>query len=160
MKAAVVTVSDGCFHGQKEDLSGQALSRILSENQWKMAATEVVPDEIPLIREQILSLSKQPEIHLIVTTGGTGLSPRDNTPEAILPLLEKRVEGLAELMRFRGLQTTEFAALSRSLAGVRDQTLILSLPGSPKGAAESLQAVLKLLPHAVDIIQGRTAHGK
>ena len=160
MKAAVVTISDGCFHGRREDVSGQALSQLLSQNQWEVIATRIVPDEIPLIREQLLLLSKAREIQLIVTTGGTGLSPRDNTPEAIRPLLEKEVEGLAELMRLRGLQATDFAALSRSLAGVRNQTLILSLPGSPKGSTESLEAVLKLLPHAVDLIQGRTAHGK
>lgn len=158
MKAAVITISDGCFHGQKEDASGRALCEILSQNQWEVVATRIVPDEIPLIREQLLHFSEQPEIHLIVTTGGTGLSPRDNTPEAIRPLLEKEVEGVAELMRLRGLESTDFAALSRSLAGVRNSTLILSLPGSPKGSTQSLQAVLKLLPHTVDLIQGRTGH--
>ncbi len=160
MKAAVITISDGCFHGQKEDVSGRALCEILSQNQWEVAAAQIVPDEIPSIRKQLLDLCEQAEIHLIVTTGGTGLSPRDNTPEAIRPLLEKEVEGLAELMRLRGLESTEFAALSRSLAGVRNSTLILSLPGSPKGSTQSLQAVLKLLPHTVDIIQGRTGHSE
>jgi molybdenum cofactor synthesis domain-containing protein len=96
---------------------------------------------------------------LIVTTGGTGLAPRDVTPEAIRPLLEKEIAGLPELMRLRGLESTDFAALSRSLAGTRGATLILSLPGSPKGATQSLQAVLNILPHAVDILHGKTAHG-
>ena len=158
MKAAVITISDGCFHGRKEDVSGEALCEILSRTQWEVVATRIVADEIPAIREQLLELSEQPEIHLIVTTGGTGISPRDKTPEAIRPLLEKEVEGLSELMRLRGLESTDFAALSRSLAGVRKGTLILSLPGSPKGSTQSLQAVLKLLPHAVDLIQGRTDH--
>lgn len=158
MKAVVITISDGCYHGHREDVSGPGLVKILSENQWEISGTRVVPDEIDSIRRELLFFCEQPEIHLIVTTGGTGLSPRDSTPEAVRPLLEKEVHGLAELMRLRGLEGTEFAALSRSLAGVRNRKLILSLPGSLPGATQSLQAVLKLLPHAVDIINGRTAH--
>ena len=117
-----------------------------------------MPDELIRIQEQVRELSQDAEIDLIVTTGGTGLAPRDVTPEAIRPLLEKEIVGLPELMRLRGLESTDFAALSRSLAGTREETLILSLPGSPKGAAQSLQAVLKVLPHAIDILHGRTTH--
>ena len=159
MKAAVITISDGCYHKKREDTSGQKLSQMLTENQWEVVSTPIVPDELSRIQEQILDLSQDAEIDLIVTTGGTGLAPRDVTPEAIRPLLEKEISGLPELMRLRGLESTEFAALSRSLAGTRGETLILSLPGSPKGAAQSLQAVLNILPHAVDILHGRTAHG-
>ena len=158
MKAAVLTISDGCYHKKREDTSGQELSQMLTENQWEVVSTHIVPDELSRIQEEILELSQDAEIDLIVTTGGTGLAPRDVTPEAIRPLLEKEISGLPELMRLRGLESTDFAALSRSLAGTRGETLILSLPGSPKGATQSLQAVLNILPHAVDILHGRTAH--
>ena len=158
MRAAVITISDGCFHGQREDVSGSALADLLTRNQWDVASCDVLPDELDLIQEKIRELSERPGLDLIVTTGGTGLSPRDVTPEAIRPLLEKEAPGMAELMRLRGVQVTDRAALSRSLAGLRHGTLILALPGSRKGATQSLQAVLALLPHAVDLIQGRTAH--
>ena len=157
MKAAVVTISDGCYHGQREDLSGEALSELLTQQGWSVNSRRIVPDDVERIRAQIVELSDQ-ALNLVVTTGGTGLGPRDVTPEAIRPLLEREAEGLAELMRLRGLEKTDFAALSRSLAGVRKETLILALPGSPKGATESLEAVMKLLTHAIDLIQGRTKH--
>ena len=158
MKAAILTISDGCYHKKKEDTSGQALTRLLINSLWTISASQVLPDEIPAIQKEIRSLADNGEIDLIVTTGGTGLGPRDVTPEAVRPLLEREVPGLSELMRLRGIEQTDFAALSRSLAGVRGSTLILILPGSPKGATESLRAILKLLPHAVDLIQGLTAH--
>lgn len=157
MKAAVVTISDGCYHGQRKDLSGKALSELLTQQGWAVASRKIVPDDVERIRAQIVELCDQ-TLNLVVTTGGTGLGPRDVTPEAIRPLLEKEAEGLAELMRFRGLEKTDFASLSRSLAGVRKETLILALPGSPKGATESLEAVIKLLAHAINLIEGRTKH--
>lgn len=158
MKATVITISDGCYHQKREDTSGQKLSEMLTENQWEVVSTHIVPDELSRIQEQVRDLSRDAQIDLIVTTGGTGLAPRDVTPEAIRPLLEKEIAGLPELMRLRGLQSTDFAVLSRSLAGTREETLILSVPGSPKGAAQSLQAVLEILPHAVDILHGKTDH--
>jgi molybdenum cofactor synthesis domain-containing protein len=158
MKAAIITISDGCYHDKREDTSGRKLAEILTENEWEVLSTHIVPDELSRIQAQVRKLSQDAQIDLIVTTGGTGLAPRDVTPEAIRPLLEKEIAGLPELMRLRGLESTDFAALSRSLAGTREETLILSLPGSPKGAAQSLQAVLKILPHAVDLLHGKTAH--
>ncbi len=159
MKAAIITISDGCFHQQREDDSGRALDRILKNSEWEIVSTHLLPDELTPVQDVILDLTQgSREIGLIVTTGGTGLGPRDVTPEAVQPLLDRQVPGLAELMRMEGLKSTRFAALSRSLAGARNQTLILCLPGSPKGATESLEAVVDLLPHAVDLIQGKTGH--
>lgn len=157
-KAALLTISDGCFHGHRQDSSGDALRQTLQESGWSVSDAAVVPDEVDQIQHQIATWSAYPEIRLIVTTGGTGLAPRDVTPEAVKPLLDKQIPGLGELMRLRGLEKTPFAALSRSVAGTIGSTLLLCLPGSPKGAVESLQAVLKILPHAVDIAGGKTEH--
>lgn len=158
MKAAVVTVSDGCARGVREDLSGQALRRLLKAHGWGVAASTVVPDEVARIRQVMLKYTQLPNSWLIVTTGGTGIASRDVTPEAVRPLLEKELPGLAELMRLRGLEKTPLASLSRSLAGVRNRCLILCLPGSVAGAAESLEAVLAVVPHALELLQGQTEH--
>lgn len=156
MKAAVLTVSDGCYHGARQDLSGQELRRLLQESNWTIVESRLVPDDVETIRQQVHAWLQLNSLDLIVSTGGTGLGPRDVTPEAILPLLEKEVPGMAELMRLRGIEKTPFAALSRSLAGAAGRTLILCLPGSPRGAADSLQAVLTLIPHAVELLKGNT----
>ena len=116
MKAVVLTVSDGCYHGQRPDLSGQALTTQLREAGWDVAGNRIVPDEMADIREQVLACCDSSDTNLMVMTGGTGLGPRDVTPEAVRPLLSKEAPGLAELMRLEGLKKTPFAALSRSLA--------------------------------------------
>jgi len=157
MKAAVITVSDGCAAGLREDLSGPSLARLLSENGWEVAGVAVVPDEVEAIRPEVKKLVAE-SVRLIVLTGGTGISPRDVTPEAIRPLLEKEIPGLGELMRMSGLEQTQKAALTRSLAGCIATSLILCLPGSTKGALQSLAAVLSLLPHALDLLEGKTGH--
>ncbi|RPJ51320.1 MAG: MogA/MoaB family molybdenum cofactor biosynthesis protein [Acidobacteria bacterium] len=157
VRAAIITVSDSCAAGAKQDLTGPALARLLSENGWEIVATSVIPDEIEAIRSNVKEQVAE-SVRLIVLTGGTGISPRDVTPEAIRPMLDKEVPGLGELMRLRGLEQTEKAALSRSLAGCIEASLIFCLPGSTSGATQSLAAVLDLLPHAIDLLEGKTGH--
>lgn len=158
MKAAVVTISDGCHRGEREDNSGEALCKALAADGWTVTETGLVPDEIDEIQQCILGWTRRGEVSLIVSTGGTGLGPRDVTPEAVMPLLDKDAVGLAELIRLRGLEHTPLAALSRSVAGVVRKTLVLCLPGSPRGAVQSWQAVAEVIPHAVEIARGRTRH--
>ncbi|HEY3194859.1 MAG TPA: MogA/MoaB family molybdenum cofactor biosynthesis protein [Candidatus Dormibacteraeota bacterium] len=156
-KAHVITVSDGAFHNQREDNSGPALVAILKTGEFEVSGPEVVPDEAERITEAIMTAVAR-SVDLIVTTGGTGLGPRDVTPQATEALLDYAVPGLGEQMRRVGVQSTPMAALSRSMAGVRQRTLILNVPGSPKGAAESLQAVMPVLGHAVQLLRGHTQH--
>ncbi|MBS1801036.1 MAG: MogA/MoaB family molybdenum cofactor biosynthesis protein [Acidobacteria bacterium] len=155
-KAVVITVSDGCFHGKREDLSGPTVAGLLEEAGVPLAAKEVVPDEVPAIVAALRRGATAAE--LVVTTGGTGLAARDVTPEATKMVCERLVEGLAEVMRAAGARQTPLAALSRAVCGTVGRTLIVNLPGSPAGAASSLSAILPLLPHAVDLLAGDTAH--
>lgn len=155
-KAALITISDGCAAGTREDVSGPSLARLLSENGWEVAGIAIVPDEIEAIRREVKKATGS--ARLIILTGGTGISLRDVTPEAVRPILDKEIPGFGELMRLRGLEQTEKAALSRSLAGCIGTSLVLCLPGSAKGATQSLAAVLSLLPHAIDLLEGRTGH--
>ncbi len=157
MKAAVITVSDSCASGAREDVSGPSLARLLVENGWEVAGVAVIPDETEAIRREVKKLVTE-AVSLILLSGGTGISARDVTPEAVRPILDKEIPGLGELMRLRGLEQTEKAALSRSLAGCIASSLVLCLPGSVKGATQSLAAVLGLLPHAIDLLEGKTGH--
>ena len=154
--AAVLTVSDSCSRGEKVDLSGPAVAEALERRKFEVRARGVVPDDRVAIQEKLIELCRS--TRLVVTTGGTGIAPRDVTPEATSAVCDRLVEGIAEQMRLQGMSKTRFAALSRALCGVRGQCLILNLPGSPKGAVESLEAVIDLLPHALELIVGRTEH--
>lgn len=158
MKASVITISDSCSQGRAEDRSGPALREILASTGWTVAHTTVVADEREAIRAAVREAVQSHGVSLVATTGGTGVSRRDVTPEAIRPLLDREIPGLGELMRLRGLEKTEFAALSRSMAGSLGETIVLCLPGSVRGATESLHAVLGLLPHAVQLLRGETTH--
>jgi molybdopterin adenylyltransferase len=159
IRAAIVTVSDSVAAGTREDRSGAVLRERAQGLGWQVAAQETVPDEMDRISSVLTRLADSGQISLVLTTGGTGVSPRDVTPEAARSVIEREIPGLGELMRAEGRKITLFAALSRSMAGVRGTTLIVSLPGSPKGALESLDAIVQLIPHIIDLIEGRTGHG-
>jgi molybdopterin adenylyltransferase len=156
-KAHVITVSDGVFHGTRADKSGPALRSLLSRGDFQVGEPEVVPDEVARISEAIETAITRGAV-VVVTTGGTGLGPRDVTPQATAALIEYEVPGIAEEMRRAGVKSTPLAALSRSMAGVRGHALIINVPGSVKGATESLEAVMPMLGHAVKLLHGDTAH--
>jgi molybdopterin adenylyltransferase len=156
LTAAVLTVSDSSWRGERADLSGPAVAAILKQRSFSVTATEVVADDQPAIQEAIIRLTGK--ARLVVTTGGTGIAERDVTPEATREICDRLLEGVAERMRFEGAKKTPLAALSRGICGVRGTALILNLPGSPRGATESLGAVIDLLPHALALLSGDTKH--
>jgi molybdopterin adenylyltransferase len=154
-RAIVLTISDSASRGEREDLSGPAAREELERVGCEVNALEIVPDECELIRQKLLEHSHT-MVDLIVTTGGTGLAPRDVTPEATLSVIDKQVPGLAELMRSEGMKLTPRAALSRAVVGVRNKTLIINLPGSVRGVRDSLGALAEVLGHALEVISGNT----
>jgi len=154
--AAVLTVSDSCSRGERTDLSGPATADLLRQHGFEVAHQEIVSDDQGKIEAALVRLSEQ--VQLVVTVGGTGIAERDVTPEATRAVCSKLIDGISEKIRAAGLAQTPFAVLSRSLCGVRGRSLILNLPGSPKGAVQSLQAVIEILPHAVDLLAGKTGH--
>ncbi len=158
MTAAVVTVSDSSFEGRRADISGPAVAERLIGAGYVVPIRRIVPDERNRIAKQLIEIIEGGEIGVIFTTGGTGIAARDVTPEATRDTIEREIPGFGELMRSEGRAKTPFAVLSRGLAGVRAGVLIVNLPGSPKGAVESLDAILELVPHVLDLIQGHTGH--
>jgi len=158
IRVAVVTISDSSAAGTREDTSGPALAAKVVELGWSVREKHVLPDEREQISGVLQELADSGDVDLVITTGGTGMSPRDVTPEATRAVADRDVPGFGELMRAEGLKKTKFSPLSRSGAATRRATLILNLPGSPKGALDSLVAVAYLVPHAVDLLQGRTQH--
>jgi molybdenum cofactor synthesis domain-containing protein len=152
----IITVSDSAFSGDREDLSGPAVSDFLDEQGFEVRGSAIVPDDHAKIEDALLDACSRSD--LVITTGGTGIAQRDITPDVTRKVCEKLVDGIPERMRAEGLKHTPWAPLSRAVCGTRGTTLILNLPGSPKGAVESLQAVIDLLPHMIDLLHGKTGH--
>ena len=155
-RAAVLTISDSCARGERNDVSGPAVARALQEHHFAIVETRIVADDHGAIQKSIVELARK--ARLVVTTGGTGISARDVTPEATRSVCGRMLDGVSERMRREGEKKTPFALLGRGLCGVCGTSLVLNLPGSPTGAVESLQTVIDILPHAIQILAGRTEH--
>jgi molybdenum cofactor synthesis domain-containing protein len=153
LQFAILTVSDRSFRGERDDAAGPALMRLVEAQGWRVTITALVPDDESAIREKLISWADDTDLDVILTTGGTGFAPRDVTPEATRAVIEREASGLAEAMRAASLQVTPHAMLSRIVTGIRKRTLILNLPGSPKGAVENLQVVIPVLPHAIQLLR-------
>ena len=153
IRFGVLTLSDRSSRGERPDSSGPALVNMIEEQGWSLVRQEILPDEESAIREILISWVDSREIDVILTTGGTGFSPRDVTPEATRAVIEREAPGLAEAMRASSLKVTAHAMLSRIVTGIRGKTIIVNLPGSPKGAVENLQVILPVLPHAVQLLR-------
>jgi molybdopterin adenylyltransferase len=158
IRAVVITVSDACSRGERRDESGEVLLQLVTEIGAEIVATRIVSDDLAPLRQTLLEFSIQPEVNLIVTTGGTGFAPRDNTPEATLSIIEREAPGLAEAMRMETLKYTPLAMISRGVCGIHSGTLIINLPGSPKAVRESFAVIKPVLLHAVSLIAGGRPH--
>jgi molybdopterin adenylyltransferase len=152
LRFGILTVSDRSARGEREDASGPALAELVRSQGWDVARTAIIPDDQIQLRSTLTDWADSTELDVILTTGGTGFAPRDLTPEATLAVIERAAPGLAEAMRAESLKVTPHAMLSRGVAGIRGQTLIVNLPGSPKGAKENLQVALPVLEHAVQLL--------
>ena len=154
IRVAILTVSDSCAQGQREDISGQTIKDMLPEGGFEICRKKIVADEHEKIVNELKHFSDKADIDVVFTTGGTGLGPRDVTPEATASVCERIIPGLGEMMRNEGLKKTKNAILSRGIAGICNRTIVINLPGSPKGVKESLEIILDVLPHAVDMMHG------
>jgi molybdopterin adenylyltransferase len=158
MRAAVLTISDSCHAREREDVSGPAVKSFLESRGWEVSPPQILPDEMERIAQILERLTDSSDADVIFTTGGTGVAPRDVTPEATRQVIGREIPGLSELMRASGVEKTRRAVLSRGIAGISREKLIVNLPGSPKGAVESLEAIFDLLEHTVALIRGRGEH--
>jgi len=154
MRVAILTISDSVSRGEREDRSGPALVERCRHLGWEVTSSLCSSDDPASVRSQLRAICDSGRTDLLLTTGGTGLGPRDNTPETTLDIADRTIPGLAEEMRRKGVEKTPTAVLSRGVAVIRHRTLIINLPGSPKGAVESLEAVAHLLPHAIEVLRG------
>jgi molybdopterin adenylyltransferase len=154
IKTAILTISDKGSKGERVDSTGPAIKELIENNGFHVEYYKIIPDELDIIADELKMLCDEIKVNLILTNGGTGFSKRDVTPEATMKVIHKNVPGIAEVMRYKSLEITPKAMLSRAMAGIRNETLIINLPGSPKGAVENLQSVLPALPHGIEILIG------
>lgn len=153
IRFAILTISDRSWAGERDDLSGPALESMIQNTGWKVCIKDILPDDMELIKAKLIEWCDSGQLDVIVTSGGTGFSPRDITPEATLAIIERNAPGLSEAMRSASLKITPHGMLSRGVSGIRGNSLIVNLPGSPKAAVENLQTILEVLPHAVQLLQ-------
>ena len=158
IRAVVITVSDACSRGEREDTSGAALVQLLNELGAQIVETKILSDDLAPLVQSLTDYAQRDDVNLIITTGGTGLGPRDNTPEATQQVIELEAPGIAEAIRVESLKATPMAMLSRGVCGVRSGTLIINLPGSPKAVNESFAVIAPVLSHALDLLAGKTTH--
>jgi len=156
IKVGILTVSDKGSRGEREDLSGKVIEEVIKKINGKVKYYQIIPDEKNIIQEELIKAVDKLHLDLILTTGGTGLAKRDVTPDATLKVIEKEVSGISEIIRSESFKKTNRAILSRGVAGIRKGSLIINLPGSPKGVRESLEIVLEALPHGIEILKGQT----
>lgn len=157
IKVGILTISDKGSKGEKEDLSGKVIEEVVKKINGEVKYYQIIPDEKDIIQEELIKAVDKLHLDLILTTGGTGLAKRDVTPDATLEVIEKEVSGISEIIRSESFKKTNRAILSRGVAGIRKESLIINLPGSPKGVRESLEIILEALPHGIEILKGQAA---
>lgn len=158
IRVVVITASDACARGEREDASGAALDQLLTDLGATIIERKILSDDLEPLAEALRDFAERDDVNLIITTGGTGLGPRDNTPEATKQVIEREAPGIAEAIRAESLKSTPMAMISRGVCGLRSGTLIINLPGSPKAVKETFAVIAPVLPHALDLLAGRTAH--
>ena len=158
IRAVVLTISDACSRGEREDTSGAALAQLLTDLGATIVERKILSDDLEPLAQTLLELAHRSDVNLIITAGGTGLGPRDNTPEATQSIIEREAPGIAEAIRAESLKVTPMAMISRGVCGVRSETLIINLPGSPKAVKESFAVIAPVLSHALDLLAGKTTH--